>query len=305
MPSQRGHQLLGSTRLHIEVDGLVPAQLEAELERVVVDAIREGKIEIPPLPKVALELQRQTQAPIPDLGRCIQLIKRDPQLAARVIQLANTAGYRPSGSPIRTLERAGVTIGLRGLRDMAFAFFLGRVFSCGPLDPLVKAQQRHAFVVACATAYTCGLLGLDSEFGFLCGLLHDVGRLAIFATLADLGLGDRRWIEPSFAERPFRSMHQRLGGLLLDMWGLPALTADAARYHHDPGDAGHSASMAFAVAVADAHDHGVVEGSNVALDLLCELPAEMTDLLTMEEQASVADLIRKANADPAIIALSQ
>ena len=139
--------------------------------------IREGQFQIPPLPEVAVELNALANSADPDIGRAVTLIERDGQLAAKVLQVASSASYGV-GAPITDVRRAAVRIGISGLRNVALALIMGRVFRCGPLDGLMREIMQHGFITACTTGWVCRVLKIDNRTGFLCGLLHDVGKQA-------------------------------------------------------------------------------------------------------------------------------
>ena len=69
---------------------------------------------LPSLPAVALDVLRICQDPTCDIGDLANGLSRDPILASRVLQMANSAYYN-RGSEITSLNRAAVMLGLRAL----------------------------------------------------------------------------------------------------------------------------------------------------------------------------------------------
>lgn len=235
---------------------LVRPGLEERLRARVEEELRVGRVRIPPLPQLALQLQRMARSPAPDLGEAVQLVKRDAQLTAQVLRMASSAAFRPrAGASLASIEQAAVLIGVRGLRDVAFTASIGQVFRCGPLDAKMREAQQHAFVVACGAAYACNLLERDSDDGFLCGLLHDVGRQLLLATLARLGGRHESWLAPDIVNHPYLELHQELGARVIEHWGLEGPAREVAACHHAPERAGAASELTELVALCDAGDH--------------------------------------------------
>ncbi|MCB9558704.1 MAG: HDOD domain-containing protein [Deltaproteobacteria bacterium] len=238
-------------------------QLEAD------EALASGKFSIPPLPQVAVELNDLANRRDPDLKAATQLVHRDPQLASRVLALASSAAFG-SRVPISSLQVAVVRIGINGLRDIAFAVMMGDVFRCGALDFLMREENVRAYLLAATTHLVTRKLGLDSDQGFLAGLLADVGRIAILALLAHLGRSEPRWLAE---EVPLMEIldatHTDVGPKVIAHWDLAPIVAKAARFHHTPMAAGEP--LIIALAAADA----LVEASatEVEIEAVCQVDA--------------------------------
>src|SRR5262249_30227833 len=78
---------------------------------------------LPSLPAVALDVLRICQDPKSDIGDLAEGLSRDPILASRVLQMANSAYYN-RGTEVTSLNRAAVMIGLRALKVLALGFTL-------------------------------------------------------------------------------------------------------------------------------------------------------------------------------------
>jgi HD-like signal output (HDOD) protein len=94
-----------------------------------------------------------------------------------------------------------------------------------------------------ATALFCKHLtaqDMTSEYGYMCGLMHSVGQLALFQSfpnqygglIADTAANDR---DLQAVERAnFGVDHCELGAALLQKWNIPVEIVDAAAHHHNP-----------------------------------------------------------------------
>jgi HD-like signal output (HDOD) protein len=81
------------------------------------------------------------------------------------------------------------------------------------------------------------MLRVESEYGFLAGLLHDVGELVLLERCVQEGM-----LVPGSLEDPndgpilrdrLDYHHARVGGALCRAWKLPPGVIEAAEYHHD------------------------------------------------------------------------
>jgi HD-like signal output (HDOD) protein len=283
-----------------KIPPLVRLGLEDKLRDRIAQEIQTGRLRIPPLPRLALELQRLARSPVADLGEAVQLVKRDAQLTAQVLRLASSAAFRRAGGPLTSIEQAAVLIGIKGLRDVAFTASIGQVFSCGPLDERMRETQRHGFAVACGAAYGCGLLELDTDDGFLCGLLHDIGRQLILATLALLGNRHSSWLAEDVVQNPYLSLHQELGAVVIAHWGLDGLAGEVAACHHAPERAVASPQLTILVALVDAGDHLDAPDATRRGELLAEHPLAKESGLGREEVINLGELLEAVRHDTRI-----
>ncbi len=284
---------------------MVRPGLEDRLRTRVQEELRDGRVRIPPLPRLALELQRLARSPTADLGEAVQLVKRDAQLTALVLRMAASPAFRPrAGGKLASVEQAAVLIGIRGLRDVAFTASLGQVFRCGPLETKMRETQRHAFAVACGTAYACTLLERDSDDGFLCGLLHDVGRQLLLATLALLGNRHESWLAEDIVSHPYLTLHQELGAMVIAHWGLEGPAREVAALHHTPGQAGDASELTHLVALCDLGDHlAPAEGERRGA-LLVEEPVSWLCGLERDQVSELGDFLDSVRRDDRILALT-
>jgi HD-like signal output (HDOD) protein len=279
---------------------------ERELRLRLSREIRDGTFRIPPLPQVALELNNLANSADPDINDAVRLIKRDAQLAAKVLQIASSAAYG-ARSAITDLKRATLRIGINGLRDIAFAIIVGNVFRAGALDKLMRDQARHAFVVACGSAWICRTLAMDSKSGFLCGLLHDMGRQAMLSAFGKWGKREPRWLNPAAISNVIGVMHAEVGLLVTSRWGMSDMVKACARYHHDPHQAQGSEVMplVYAVAIADQADEIVASGPEERAEQLARDSVGFELGLQAGDFLSLASLIDQARDDAAIVSLTK
>jgi HD-like signal output (HDOD) protein/CheY-like chemotaxis protein len=218
---------------------------------------------LPSPPELYLELTRTIGSKTAEVEDVAAVVRRDPALAAKVLQLVNSA-YFGSGTTISSVRHAITVLGLERIRYIAM---MSSVFEAAenPLDELSMTDlQTHSFGTA---AIAAALLPERADDAFAAGLLHDVGRLILALGMTDeyrtVLRRTRSTGEPATdVETDMLGLdHADVGACLLGVWGLPAPLVDAVGHHHAPDRAApEDRLVAAAVHVADAFaDEGEVD----------------------------------------------
>ncbi len=133
--------------------------------------------ELPPLPAAVAEVLETLRQGTPSLERCVELIERDPALAARALRLANSAFYGRQGR-IGSITAASLMLGLRTVMGLLTAATLRqclRPLDCPGFDP--DAHWRRAMGRALTASMLAPQMDLDPGEGFMAGLVTDLGML--------------------------------------------------------------------------------------------------------------------------------
>lgn len=212
-------------------------------------------------PRVFTELTLAMADPDVALSRIIDIVSQDAAVAAKVLQLANSAFFARS-TPTGRIDDAVVFLGFKTLRALVLTVEAFRLFDNRDAVELgvLEGLQTHGLQVARSAA---AILAGHPEGGeaFTAGLMHDVGKLvlsdqdpAAWAGALDEAGRSRR---PVFAveQEQFGTTHAEVGAALLDLWGLPLPVVEAVAYHHHPEQAGHSFGLVGAVHVANGLVH--------------------------------------------------
>jgi putative nucleotidyltransferase with HDIG domain len=119
------------------------------------------------------------------------------------------------------------------------------------------ALWKHSLAVGLAAREIMSLLGLRGmEQGFICGLLHDIGKLLLFRhdldTYQQLVKSARQQDFLAAEADVFGYTHAQVGALVARRWNLPDTICHAIYHHHRPVETEQSALMARVIEVADA-----------------------------------------------------
>lgn len=221
----------------------------------------------PLLPSIALQLMELTRRPSVRSVEVRQLLERDSLLAARVLQLAQSALYS-RGAPVRSLDEAIARLGLRTLGELFIQTVLStRVFRVSGYETAMAQLMRHSTVTAHVARIACRMTSIPDEYAFMCGLLHDVGMAAgllIFASPGQAGAG-KPSPPPPFEEVAYalEVVHEEAAAILADVWQLHPEIRLVLSIHHRVQQGQHVHPLAAVICVSDwaAAEAGAAIGS--------------------------------------------
>ncbi|RLB55913.1 MAG: hypothetical protein DRI34_09895 [Deltaproteobacteria bacterium] len=205
--------------------------------------------DLPPLPRNTMRLGEIIEDPASTPLQLAQVIEQDAALAARVMRLANSA-YCAVSSGVDNLERAVCLLGFSTIHHIALCLQSLQILgSQGPPPP--EQLMEHSLQVACASQLLAERLKLPlPQRFFAAGLLHDIGRLALYVLEPEQAHNwpERAEQEPDrlLAERQlFGIDHLEAGRLLAGKWKYPRALLGAIANHH-PGLDGEGTEPAVA-----------------------------------------------------------
>jgi len=171
------------------------------------------------------------------LGRIAGVVEQDPAIAARLLQLANSAWV---GLPRRvgTTRDALMVLGLDLLRKLVLIAEVFDAFERLPEGIDQSGFQRHSVM----TARIAGKIVRPNvaAAATTAALLHDVGKLALAVVQPEQYA---KAVARSRASRtPLHRVERELlgfdhadaGAALMELWGLPLQTLHAVGDHHSP-----------------------------------------------------------------------
>lgn len=207
-----------------------------------IDKIIQDVEQLPALPSSVAKVTAMLSDGVADMDGIQQVIRHDEALCTAVLRMANSAMY---GIPGRTFELRDslVRLGGKTLMKLVLEQKLSHIYDgAGSAYGLRRgALWRGALGGALAAELVATSHGFEqSELAFLCGLVRDIGKLAMdshfgsaYADIMDHHDDpDRNYLE---CERDaFGADHAEVGAALAELWRLPERVVDAIRYHHQP-----------------------------------------------------------------------
>ena len=219
-----------------------------DASRPRIEMILQQLDQLPPLPAVATRVLQVASSDASNVKDVVRIIEADPAIAARILQLVHRADSGIAGN-VTDLQRAITLLGFDTVRCAILAISVLSTFRPGQPNPDEKFSRtefwKHCIGVACC----CELLaielgknwgksaGVEPSEAFLAGLLHDMGKIALDATLpksyakvietADLLRGNIADVERSVVGVD----HMVVGKRLAERWQLPATLRDVIWLH--------------------------------------------------------------------------
>jgi putative nucleotidyltransferase with HDIG domain len=223
---------------------------------------------LPPLPAIALRVMQVAQDPKSSASDLAIVISADPGLSARILKIINSAAYRRTRE-ITSVQDALVMLGFVQARNVAISGAIAGAYAPDAANVLFRIESfwRHSLAVAFKASDLAGKSRrLDVPSAFTAGILHNMGRLAMFyfdAAGLDQAVAEamRRDVPLEVVEQEMLGFdHCEIGGSLAEKWHLPADIADAIRNHH--GDHAGETTLTGVVATADQFcmAHGLLPG---------------------------------------------
>jgi putative nucleotidyltransferase with HDIG domain len=230
-------------------DRPAPVPLAQRIEQ----EIRAGRVELPVLPQVAIEVQQLMDREA-DITSLVKVIEREPSVAAALIKYANAAVYAGLRD-VTDLHQALLRLGLDSVRQAVLSISAKGAFETN--DPnqrrLYQTIWLHSLTTAIAARRLAALVSVAPETAFLAGLMHDIGRIVVLRGISALRKRDpQSFLVPAHTVREFTdALHCPIGDVLCHEWNIPAELRDAVARHHEPGLSEPKDTLAAVVQVAD------------------------------------------------------
>ncbi|MHC5046269.1 MAG: sensor domain-containing diguanylate cyclase [Planctomycetota bacterium] len=203
---------------------------------------------LPVLPPVAVELMELIRDPDVEPAAIDALLKRDPALAARILDAVNCQHFEPQ-QPCSTVGVAAAAIGLSPISSLAAGFSLMDVTRCYEPDLDLLDYWRRCLISAAAARHIATVTrGCNPQDAFIAALMQDIGMLALRTALGQAyfdvltrARGNHR-VLPRWERTLLGFTHAEVGAMLGRKWNLPVRLVDPIRRHHhrNAGDSDHA-----------------------------------------------------------------
>jgi HD-like signal output (HDOD) protein len=198
---------------------------------LVEQHIARDQLVIPTLPRVAVRVVRSGTKNSGNAHVLADIIHADPALAKYVLRIACSAAKRPS-MPITSLQHAIAWLGLDDVANIAFTLALqGKMLHVEGQHRKARRLWRHSLASALWARQLCALQGRETGVGYLCGLLHDIGRAVTLGAVHDVAQRAGLTLAGNEYDRLIDIFHRDVGKRVIFAWALPApVPAVAARW---------------------------------------------------------------------------
>lgn len=158
----------------------------ADTFRHIAAQAANGEITLPASVNAALRLQSALDDPDCPLDNAVKLVGGEPQLAARVVGLANSAAFnRGTDADITSVRAAIVRVGYKSLKTLA-ATLVVKQLGARINEPKLRAKAERlwlhtANVAALAHVLARRVTHTDADTAMFAGIVHEVGGLYLLS----------------------------------------------------------------------------------------------------------------------------
>ncbi|HTR26711.1 MAG TPA: response regulator [Terriglobales bacterium] len=210
--------------------------LANEALKTVVSRLRS----VPSLPTIYDELMTVLSKEEPPIAQIEKIIARDVGMAAKILQLANSA-FIGSRGRVSSLLRAVSLIGTETVRILVLSTHVFSQFDNAPgVSPHLPSLWEHSVSTATLAQKIAASENAPKtvvEESFTAGLLHDIGKVILLAELpqeySPILAANSGEISPHELEK-LGCTHAQVGAYLMSIWGLPFSLVRAVAFHHSP-----------------------------------------------------------------------
>lgn len=218
--------------------------------------------DLPTISTVAMQINEEIKKESLTSRSLAKLINQDPSLTAKLLKLANSAYYGLMRQ-VTTMEKAVTVLGLNTVQSLALAISVYKLFR--NKSPAFDYEGLWLHSLGCAVAAKNLMLAATprlAEQAFVCGVIHDVGKIAMAVKLPEemvamLTMMEEKQVSQAEAEKEvFGFTHQKIGARMAFAWNFPEHFVFAVKSHHNsfplkPHDDEDTTLLAEAVLVAN------------------------------------------------------
>lgn len=180
------------------------------------------RLDLPSFPEVAARARKALANEAVEIEDVVRIISAEPALAARLLQLANSAALNSSGRRIADLRQALSRIGFNMARSATIAFAMSQLRRAesyrGLEQPLDELWQWSAHIAAVSHVVAKRFTRVNADTALLGGLLGGIGKLYLLTRAARFPgvLADA-----AVYQRIVADWHGRIAQAILRNWEIP------------------------------------------------------------------------------------
>ena len=211
--------------------------LSSQRFQMLTDIARDlaGDVVFPTCFDTAVHLRQALQNPDVHITQIVRLVSVEPLIAAKLLHLANSVYYNPSGAAVRGLPEAVTRLGVSLVRTTALAVAMNQLMRSREMvvySDLMRDLWQHSIKTAVAARILARAhTRLNPDEAMLAGLVHDLG--AFYMLYRAMQYAELR-ARPESMRYLIVQWHESIGVTLLNALGLPTEIVDATIDHDQP-----------------------------------------------------------------------
>jgi HD-like signal output (HDOD) protein len=202
--------------------------------QALASELSRGKVDLPSFPDIALRVRKVLADEEVSQEQVVRVVGSEPALAARLMQIANSAALNFTGKPIQDLRTAINRMGHNMVRSAAIAFSMSQLKKVESLKglekPLDELWKSSAAVAAMSHAVAKRYSKINPDTGMLAGLLHGIGKLYILTRSSQ---HPALFADTATYNQIVRDWHSPVAKALLENWDMAEEIVSAVSDYED------------------------------------------------------------------------
>jgi len=212
--------------LNIPVDTNTQQQIEALLS---------SGVNLPPQPKVLLEIEAQASKPNVSMRSIAQLLSNDAGLTARIFKVIHSPLFglrREVDSLDQALSMMGLQSALAVVKSAALRDSIGG--DAQAMDVFWDRANDIAILAAIIAKKQRALIRVSPEHAHMVGLFHDCGVPILMQRIPGYCANlVKAWPDLLEEDNQYKTSHAVAGYMMARNWKLPDAVCQTIRYHHE------------------------------------------------------------------------
>ncbi len=191
-------------------------------------------VTFPTFANATIKIRRALQDPAINADRVARVVASEPLLAAKLVQIANSAAVNPGGRPVGDVRTAITRVGFETVRSVAVAVAMDQLRVA---DEMRKYAQRaeiawsHSLQVAALSFVIAQKkTRINPDEAMFAGLVHDIGYFYLLARATRYPELDA---DPAALDDTLADWHAPIGQTVLHSFGLSDATLTAVAEHEN------------------------------------------------------------------------
>jgi len=202
--------------------------------QALASELSRGKVDLPSFPDIELRVRKVLADEQVSQEQVVRIVGSEPALAARLMQIANSAAINFTGKPITELRTAINRMGHNMVRSAAIAFAMSQLKKVDSLkgleEPLDSLWRASAAVAAMSHAVAKRYSKVNPDTAMLAGLLHGIGKLYI---LTRSSKHPALFADQVTYNQIVRDWHSAVAKALLENWDMAEEIVSAVSEYED------------------------------------------------------------------------
>ncbi len=187
----------------------------------IVQEFKEGKIQLPHLPRIVHEIQKVAYNPASTVDDLAEVVERDAVISLKLISLGNSSWYRRL-EQVYSVKRAIPRLGFRETQGIIIAIAYRDLYEAKGIE--YRVLMENLWMHCLASAFAAKAIGEKIGFEdvdklFLMGLIHDIGKMPLLRVLSERG-GDGVGFDLSDVLRVIKKVYPLVSEETLNRWNF-------------------------------------------------------------------------------------